>query len=111
MEMTTEQISDVEAIPISLMNDGVLLLMEGKVEGVACQVDVAQSFVDNYDELAIPEFLFDFEELGNVVATKMGNDSLLEKINEIIAQVEADGLYAQWLAEATADAQSQGLMD
>ena len=111
MEMTTQQIPDVEAIPISLMNDGVLLLMEGKVDGVACQVDVAQSFVDNYDELAIPEFLFDFEELGNVVATKMGNDSLLEKINEILGQVEADGLYGQWLAEATADAQSQGLLD
>ena len=108
--MTTQQIPDVEAIPISLMNDGVLLLMEGKVDGVACQVDVAQSFVDNYDELAIPEFLFDFEELGNVVATKMGNDSLLEKINEILGQVEADGLYGQWLAEATADAQSQGLL-
>ena len=111
MEMTTQQIPDVEAIPISLMNDGVLLLMEGKVDGVACQVDVAQSFVDNYDVLAIPEFLFDFEELGNVVATKMGNDSLLEKINEILGQVEADGLYAQWLAEATADARSQGLME
>ena len=111
MEMTRQQIPDVEAIPISLMNDGVLLLMEGKVDGVACQVDVAQSFVDNYDELAIPEFLFDFEELGNVVATKMGNDSLLEKINEILGQVEADGLYGQWLAEATADAQSQGLLD
>ncbi|MBR6501255.1 MAG: transporter substrate-binding domain-containing protein, partial [Firmicutes bacterium] len=109
MEMTRQQIPDVEAIPISLMNVGVLLLMEGKVDGVACQVDVAQSFVDNYDELAIPEFLFDFEELGNVVATKMGNDALLEKINEILGQVEADGLYAQWLAEATSDAQSQGL--
>ena len=111
MEMTRQQIPDVEAIPISLMNDGVLLLMEGKVDGVACQVDVAQSFVDNYDELAIPEFLFDFEELGNVVATKMGNDALLEKINEILGQVEADGLYAQWLAEATSDAQSQGLLN
>jgi len=111
MEMTTQQIPDVEAIPISLMNDGVLLLMEEKVDGVACQVDVAQSFVDNYDELAIPEFLFDFEELGNVVATKMGNDALLEKINEILGQVEDDGLYAKWLAEATSDAQSQGLLD
>ncbi|MBQ4576882.1 MAG: transporter substrate-binding domain-containing protein [Firmicutes bacterium] len=111
MEMTTKQIPEVEAVPISLMNDGVLLLMEGKVDGVACQVDVAQSFVDNYDELAIPEFLFDFEELGNVVATQKGNDALLEKINEILVQVEDDGLYAQWLAEATADARSQGLME
>ena len=111
MEMTTKQIPEVEAVPISLMNDGVLLLMEGKVDGVACQVDVAQSFVDNYDELAIPEFLFDFEELGNVVATQKGNDALLEKINEILVQVEDDGLYAQWLAEATTDARSQGLME
>ena len=111
MEMTTQQIPEVEAVPISLMNDCVLLLMEGKVDGVACQVDVAQSFVDNYDELAIPEFLFDFEELGNVVATQKGNDALLEKINEILVQVEDDGLYAQWLAEATTDARSQGLME
>ena len=111
MEMTTQQIPEVEAVPISLMNDGVLLLMEGKVDGVACQVDVAQSFVDNYDELAIPEFLFDFEELGNVVATQKGNNALLEKINEILVQVEDDGLYAQWLAEATTDARSQGLIE
>ena len=111
MEMTTQQIPEVEAVPISLMNDGVLLLMEGKVDGVACQVDVAQSFVDNYDELAIPEFLFDFEELGNVVATQKGNNALLEKINEILVQVEDDGLYAQWLAEATMDARSQGLVE
>ncbi|MBQ6686109.1 MAG: transporter substrate-binding domain-containing protein, partial [Firmicutes bacterium] len=111
MEMTTQQILEVEAVPISLMNDGVLLLMEGKVDGVACQVDVAQSFVDNYDELAIPEFLFDFEELGNVVATQKGNNALLEKINEILVQVEDDGLYAQWLAEATMDARSQGLVE
>jgi len=111
MDMTVAQIPEVEATPISLMNDGVLLLMEGKVDGVACQLDVAQSFVDNYDALAIPDFLFDFEELGNVVATKKGNVSLLEKINEIVEQAEADGLYAQWLAEATADAQAQGLLD
>ena len=48
--LTTTQIPEVEAQPISLMNDGILMLMEGKVDGLACQTDVAQSFADNYDE-------------------------------------------------------------
>ncbi|MBQ8589824.1 MAG: transporter substrate-binding domain-containing protein [Firmicutes bacterium] len=109
--LTTSQIVDVEATPISLMNDGVMMLMENKVDGLACQTDVAQSFAENYDELAVPEFLFDFEELGNVVATKKGNVALNEKISEIIDQLEADGLYAKWIAEATEDAAAQGLLD
>ena len=109
--LTTSQIPDVEATQISLMNDGVLMLMEGKIDGLACQTDVAQSFADNYDALAVPEFLFDFEELGNVVATKKGNVALNEKISEIIDQQEAEGLYAQWIADATEDADAQGLLE
>ena len=110
-EMTTAQIPDVEATAISQMNDGLLMLMEGKIDGMATPVDVAQSYVENYPELAIPEFLFNNEEVGNVVAMAKGKDALLEKINEIVDQLEADGLYAQWLAEATEDAASQGLLD
>ena len=109
--LTTSQIPDVEAQPISLMNDGILMLMEGKVDGLACQTDVAQSFADNYDEVAVPEFLFDFEELGNVVATKKGNTALIEAVSAIIDQQEAEGLYAEWIAAAIEDAGAQGLLD
>lgn len=108
--ITNEQIPDVEAVAISQMNDGLLMLLEGKVDGMTTPVDVAQSYIENYDELAIVDFYFNFEEMGNVVATKKGNDALLEKINEIVEQLEADGLYAQWLEEATEEAKSQGLV-
>lgn len=110
-EMTTTQIPDVKATAISQMNDGLLMLMEGKVDGMATPVDVAKSYVENYPELAIPEFLFDNEEIGNVVATAKGNDALMEKINEIVDQLEGDGMYTQWLAEATEDAAAQGLLN
>ena len=108
--ITNEQIPDVEAVAISQMNDGLLMLLEGKVDGMTTPVDVAQSYIENYDELAVVDFYFNFEEMGNVVATKKGNDALLEKINEIVEQLEADGLYAQWLEEATEEAKSQGLV-
>lgn len=110
-EMTTTQIPDVQATAISQMNDGLLMLMEGKVDGMTTPVDVAKSYVENYPQLAIPEFLFNNEEIGNVVGTAKGNDALMEKINEIIDQLEADGLYTQWLQEATEDAAAQGLLD
>lgn len=108
--ITNEQIPDVEAVAISQMNDGLLMLLEGKVDGMTTPVDVAQSYIENYDELAVVDFYFNFEEMGNVVATKKGNDALMEKINEIVEQLEADGLYAQWLEEATEEAKSQGLV-
>ena len=109
--ITNEQIPDVEAVAISQMNDGLLMLLEGKVDGMTTPADVAQSYIENYDELAVVDFYFNFEEMGNVVATKKGNDALLEKINEIVEQLEADGLYAEWIAAAIEDADAQGLLD
>lgn len=109
--ITNEQIPDVEAVAISQMNDGLLMLLEGKVDGMTTPADVAQSYIENYDELAVVDFYFNFEEMGNVVATKKGNDALLEKINEIVEQLEAEGLYAEWIAAAIEDADAQGLLD
>lgn len=110
-EMVTEQTPDAEPVAISQVNDGLLMLLEGKVDGLAVPVIVATSFVENYSELAIPEFLFSSDEIGNVVAAAKGSDALMEKINEIIEQLEADGLYVDWMEEATADAEAQGLLD
>ncbi len=109
-EMTTSQLTGASAEAISVIGDGIMMLLQDKVDGVALPVNVAESYTQTYDEIAIPEFMFDNEEIGNVVATKLGNDALLEKLNEIVKKAEAEGLCKQWLEEATADAQAQGLI-
>ena len=109
--LASDQIPDVQVQTITDMGEGVLLLIEGKVDGMVVQVDVGESYVENYPDVAIPDFLFENEEAGNVIASAKGNDALIDKISEIINQVEEDGLYAQWLEEATEDAAAQGLLD
>lgn len=108
--MTTEQLTDAKAEAISVIGDGIMMLLEGKVDGVAVPITVAESYIENYDQVAIPEFMFDNEEIGNVVATKKGNDALLEKLNEIVNKAESEGLCKQWMDQATEDATAQGLM-
>ena len=46
---------------------------------------------------------------GNVVAVKKGEDELLGAINEIMADVNSEGLYEQWKADAVELAQSLGI--
>ena len=69
-------------------------------------------YEQGYDNTTVEDIIFESEtSKGSFYHYFEGKDALLEKINEIVDQLEADGLYAQWLAEATEDAASQGLLD
>ena len=53
--------------------------------------------------------MFEWESEGNVAAVKKGEDELLEAVNEIIEEVNEQGLYLEWKAEATELAKSLGI--
>ena len=46
------------------------------------------------------EFAFDFEG-GNYIASVKGEDALTAKIQELIDQINEEGLYQQWVNEIT----------
>ena len=103
------ELTGCEVEAVSNIADGIMMLSEGKVDGVVMALDVANSYVGNYDGLAVSEFRFATEKTGNVVGAPKGHVALIEKVNEIIAEVESEGLYVQWFNEASAEAEAQGL--
>ena len=85
------------------------MLINGRVDAVAVSGDNGISLSESYPEVAMAEFKFDYENDGNVVAVKKSEEELLGAINEIMADVNSEGLYEQWKVDAVELAQSLGI--
>ena len=108
-QLRAEQLPDSTEEVVTNLNDAIMMLATGKVDGVASDLTVAQQYCDNYPELEISEFRFDYDTEGQRVLVPKGEDELLAAINEIIAEVNESGIYKEWLAESTELATSLGL--
>lgn len=86
--------------------DGIQMVKANKCAGIVLQAVMADSVIASDDSLAIaaPEYTYDEGEL--VVAVNKGETELTEKLNEIIKDVNDQGLYGQWIVEAQELAQT-----
>lgn len=100
---------DVQMQTVTQVTDGVMMLTTGKVDAVAVSGDNGESLVKTYPEVAMAEFKFEYKSDGNVIGVKKGEDELLAAINEILADVNANGLYEVWKEDAKALADSLGI--
>lgn len=107
--LVTEQLPDAQMEVITSINDGIMMLTTGKVDAVAVADAVGESYTENYPELAMADFYFEYESQGNVVAVTKGQDELLAEVNRIIDDVMEKGLYKQWWDEAVEQANALGL--
>ena len=107
--LVMEQLPDAQMEVITSINDGIMMLTTGKVDAVAVADAVGESYTENYPELAMADFYFEYESQGNVVAVTKGQDELLAEINRIIDDVMDKGLYKQWWDEAVEQANALGL--
>jgi len=98
-----------EVKAVSSIADGIMMLQEGKVDGVAMSSKVAEEFCGNYEGLGIAGFQFASEKKGNVVGAPKGDVEIIEKVNEIILQATEDDLFIQWYNDAAEEAKEQGL--
>ncbi len=100
---------DVEIVPVGSLNDGVLMLETGKIDALASDLNNAELLLESHPKLETTDFMFDYEGEGNVAAVKKGETELIEAVNEIIEEVNEQGLYEQWKEEATELAKSLGI--
>ena len=97
---------------VANMTDGYLAVAEGKADVCICSTDSAQLYADANGGLAVPEFRFEVDPNmnGTVVAMPLkGSESLLEVVNEAIAELNAQGKIDQWNEEYTAYAAQLGI--
>ena len=98
-----------EVKAISSIADGIMMLTEGKVDGVAMSSKVAEEFCGNYEGLGIAGFQFAADKKGNVVGAPKGDVAMIEKVNEIILKATEEDLFLKWYEDAAAEAKKQGL--
>lgn len=108
-QLTSTQLPEAEIELVADLGTAVMMLTSGKVDAVAVDADNGDLFCNNYDEVAMAEFYFDYSSDGNVLLVTKGEDDLLDAINEILEEVNELGLYEQWRAEATELAKNLGL--
>lgn len=97
---------------VANMTDGYLAVAEGKADVCICSAESAQLYADANGGLAVPAFRFEVDPNmnGTVVAMPLkGSESLLELVNEAIAELNAQGKIDQWNDEYTAYAAELGI--
>lgn len=97
---------------VANMTDGYLAVAEGKADVCVCSTASAGLYAEANGGLAVSDFRFEVDPNmnGECVAMPMeGTESLVEIINECIAELNADGKIQQWYEEAEEYASSLGL--
>ena len=96
--MVEEQLLGAELKPVTTIPDGVTMVLSGRVDALAVPKTVYDSILAENDQLEVADFAFDFEG-GNYIASVKGEDALTAKIQELINQINAEGLYQKWVEE------------
>lgn len=97
---------------VANMTDGYLAVAENKADVCICSTASAQLYADANGGMAIPAFRFDVDPNmnGTVVAMPLeGSDSLMEVVNEAIAELNAAGKIQAWNDEYTVYASELGI--
>lgn len=98
--MVEEQLTGATLELVTKIPDGVNMVKTGRVDALAVPKTVYDSVLAENDDLEVATFAFDFEG-GNYIASVKGEDALTAKIQELIDQINAEGLYQQWVDQIT----------
>ncbi len=108
-----DQIPDATVEIFTDIGLGITELQVGKYDAVSLSCDLAKGYENAGLGLAKSpvEFVIDYDDntAGNVIAVKKGETELVEAINEILIEVNEQGLYTVWDAEAEELAKSMGI--
>ena len=97
---------------VANMTDGYLAVAENKADVCICSIESAQLYADANGGLMIPDFRFEVDPNmnGTVVALPpQGSDSLMEVVNEAIAELNEQGQIQAWNDEYSAYASELGI--
>ncbi len=100
-EIAQENINDSDVRSLSKNPEIIMNLKTNKIDCAIMETPVAESFAKvNDDIMLVKDLVIDNESGGVAVAVKEGNNELIEKINEILAEIKEQGLIEEWLVEA-----------
>ncbi|AHC15979.1 ABC transporter substrate-binding protein [Salinispira pacifica] len=98
--LVKDEMPDSRLVALGKIPDLVLELKNEKVEALVVEQPVANGYVQANDDLAISPIQIGDVEGGSAVAVRKGSDELLERINETLQRLMADGSIDRFVAEA-----------
>lgn len=104
-----EQIPEAKLQVVTAVNDGFLMVQEGKIDACATAWSTGELFAGSNPEVAMCNVKFAEYQDGNVGIVQKGQTDLLNKVNEIIKDAWDKGLMQQWHEESMEYAKSLGL--
>ena len=106
-ELVTTQLPGAELEIIVKIPDGIMMVMTGKIDGLALASVVATEYLNNYEDLALCETPFEYTSLGVAIAVPKPpsdapdyNTAYMAALNDIVKEVVDSGQYVQWMTEA-----------
>lgn len=103
--LVSEQLKDIAELSVyKTVDDAVLALKTGKIDGVAVAEGNGKVICANNPDVALSGFLFDIDEAAenNLVLLHKEATELTEAVNGILAKALEAGLYVQWYDAAMA---------
>lgn len=107
------QLPDSELQLVSSLDLALMSLMSDKADAFACSCDQIMAYEKNYTDIKMSNVEFDTTvestHDGNIILVQKGQEDLINKINEILTEVNESGIYNEWNAQAKALAAKLGL--
>ena len=99
---------------VSATTDGFLMVQEQKADAIVTAISTAQLYIDANPGCGmsiVPDLTFPVDEAlqGTRIGLPKGETELLDKVNEIIAEVREQGLYDTWYIQYTDYAKTLGV--
>lgn len=111
----TKQVTKAKEVKrVSSVNDGFLMVQEGKADAMISFIPTAELYIEankNSGLEIVPNFKFTEDEstLGTRIGIPKGETELTTKVNEIIDEVVKSGDFEKWHNEATENAKKLGV--
>jgi ABC-type amino acid transport substrate-binding protein len=99
-DLLAQDCPDANQVLEANMNDIILELASGKIQGAFVETVVAQNYIKNYPTLQIA-WDVPYDSAGSAACVAKGNTALQNAANAVIAQVTANGSMDQWVVDAT----------
>ena len=109
--LLAKHVPEAEVELVADLKDAVMMLITKKVDAVGVSTKNGEAFSKNYSDVQMSSFYYDRADEGTVVAVTKGETELIEKINEILAEVNDKDLYSDWLEDAQTLAAAMALSE
>lgn len=92
----------INLMPFKSIDDAVLALQTGKIDVLAVARGNGEAIIANNPSLGFTGFQFEVDPKyeNNVILLNKASTELLQKVNAILADCLASGIYEQWYSEA-----------